>query len=66
MIALHYGIPIDKVEEYSIVDYRLMLFTVFNNASMTLGGEYKMETPEEEQDTLESEIEMFKKMGFFQ
>jgi hypothetical protein len=66
MIALHFGIPLDKVEECSIVNYRLMLFTIFNNASMTLGGEYKMQTPDEEQDTLEAEIEMFKKMGFLQ
>lgn len=32
MIALYFGIPLNEVEEVSIIDYRLMIFTIFNNA----------------------------------
>ena len=34
MIALHFGIPLDKVEEENIIEYRLRLFTIFNNAAL--------------------------------
>ena len=57
MIALHFGIPINKVEDLSIVDYRLMLFAAFNNAvlySMN-PSEFKFVDDIEEQSALEKE-----------
>ncbi len=57
MISKHFGIPLDKVEDVSIKDYRLMLFTIFNDAvlqSMDPSG-FKFQDDEEEYNALEKE-----------
>lgn len=63
---MHFNIPLDEVELVSIKDYRLMRFTIFNNAVLTNGlGEFRYKTDEEEEDELESQIAYYKSKGFF-
>jgi hypothetical protein len=67
MIALHYGLSLVAVDDLPITDYRLMLWTIFNSAALNgFGGEFKMQTPDEELEAFDDEIEMYKKMGLLQ
>jgi hypothetical protein len=70
MIALHFGIPLDKVEEENIIEYRLRLFTIFNNALLKadMSGMFKeklfkYQTDEEEMSEFKLQIEDAKKRG---
>lgn len=70
MISLHFNIPINEVERKDYRDYRLMLFTVFNNASL-LGDMmgmhkermFKFQTDEDETSEFIQQIEDAKKRG---
>lgn len=57
MIALYFGIPLNQVEELPIVDYRLMLFTVFNNAILNSmdASNFKFLDESEEDKMLEAD-----------
>jgi hypothetical protein len=70
MIALHFGIPLDQVEERDIVEYRLMLFTIFNDACLKadMSGMFKeklfkYQTDEEEMSEFKLQIEDAKRRG---
>lgn len=57
---------LEDVERVPITDYRLMLFTVFNAATLNLGGDFKYQTPDEELDEFERQIKYFRDVkGFF-
>lgn len=70
MISLHFNIPINEVEKKNYRDYRLMLFTVFNNASL-LGDMmgmhkermFKFQTDEDETSEFIQQIEDAKNRG---
>ena len=66
MIAMKFGMPLDEVEEASIVDYRLMLFTVINTAALDSGmGGFKFKTEDEEFDEFEAQLKDFQNLGIF-
>lgn len=49
-----------------ITDYRLMLFTIFNNYLIQLNPkEFKFMTEEEEIDEFDKQIEYYKNKGYF-
>lgn len=66
MIALHFGMKLNEVEEINIADYRLMLFTLFNNA--VLHGfdpsGFKYQTPNEESEFIWNEAQRAIKGGY--
>lgn len=64
MIALHFSIPLDKVEEMLITDYRLCVFTIINNSKLMNGlSEFDYLTPDEKEDELIEQIENAKARG---
>lgn len=70
MIALHFKIPLDEVEERDILEYRLMIFTIFNNACLTadMSGMFKeklfkWQSQEEEMSEFKLQIEDAKNRG---
>jgi hypothetical protein len=65
MIGLHFGIPLDQVEQRSIVEYRLMLFTLFNSLGYQLGAEFKHQLPDEEVAEVDRLAEYYKSKGYF-
>lgn len=63
---MKFGVPLDLVEERSIVEYRLMLFTVFNAAALESGmGGFELQTDGEKISELDDQVEYFKKLGYF-
>lgn len=63
---MKFGIPLDMVEQRSIVEYRLMLFTVINMAILESGmGEFKLMTEDEEMEEFEQQIAYYMAKGVF-
>jgi len=65
MIALHFQIPLNEVEERDIKEYRLMLFTVFNNAILHSmdASKFQFQSDEENMSEFKLQIEDAKKRG---
>ena len=65
MISLHFNIPIQDVEKQDLRDYRLMLFTVFNNAVLHSmdASKFKFQTDEDETNDFIKQIEEVHKRG---
>jgi hypothetical protein len=63
MIAYAFGIPMTEVENRSIVEYDLMLFTVINMATLHLGGDFLRMTPKEENQRLARQVKYFQSKG---
>ena len=66
MIALHYHMQENEVEELPISIYRLRQFTIFNDAALRLGmGGFQFQTDDEAINELDEQIEYFTKKGYF-
>lgn len=63
MIAHGFKIPLSEVENRPITEYRLMLFTVINMASLNLGGDFKYQTPAEAVSEMKRQVKYFKGKG---
>lgn len=66
LIAMHFHIDLDKVEDDLITDYRLKLFTIFNSQVIYSGyGDFQYSTYNEEVQELDELVTMYKKKGYF-
>lgn len=63
---MYYKIPINEVELQSINDYRLMIFSIMNNAALMMGSkEFQYQTEDEAINELDEQIAYYKNKGFF-
>lgn len=60
---MNFNIPINRVEEVPFKDYNLMLFTIFNDSTLKLGGEFKYNTPDEQAEDILFYAEEAKRRG---
>lgn len=60
---MNFNIPLDEVEQLDFDDYNLMLFTIFNEATLKLGGKFQYNTPDEQADDILHYADLAKQRG---
>lgn len=61
---MNFNIPIDKVEGLIFEDYNLMLFTIFNETALKMGGKFQYSTPDEQAEEVFNYAELAIKQGY--